>query len=55
VPNLEEFRQQTRTWLEENCPASMRKPIKSDKDQCWGGRKLDSAAVAERIWRRWPV
>src|SRR5210317_1047477 len=50
VPNLEEFRQQTRTWLEENCPASMRKPIKSDKDQCWGGRKWAFESDEQRVW-----
>jgi alkylation response protein AidB-like acyl-CoA dehydrogenase len=50
VPNLEEFRQQTRTWLEENCPASMRKPIKSDKDQCWGGRKWAFESDEQRLW-----
>jgi alkylation response protein AidB-like acyl-CoA dehydrogenase len=50
VPNLEEFRQQTRAWLEENCPASMRKPIKSDKDQCWGGRKWVFESDEQQLW-----
>ena len=50
MPNLEEFRQQTRAWLEENCPASMREPIKSDKDQCWGGRNRVFASDDQRVW-----
>jgi hypothetical protein len=39
--SLETFRKETRAWLEENCPASMRKPIKSEADICWGGKQLD--------------
>ena len=66
MANAEEFRQETRAWLEENCPASMRRPIKSDKDQCWGGRnwvfesddqRLWLERMAERGWTapQWPV
>ena len=36
--DLEDFRLETRRWLEENCPASMRKPIKDSNDYFWGGR-----------------
>jgi len=50
VPNLEEFRQQTRAWLEESCPASMRNPINSDKDQCWGGRNWVFESDEQRLW-----
>jgi acyl-CoA dehydrogenase len=50
VANLEEFRQQTRDWLEDNCPASMRRPIKSDKDQCWGGRNWVFESEEQRLW-----
>jgi len=50
VANLEEFRHQTREWLEENCPASMRRPIKSDKDQCWGGRNWVFESEEQRLW-----
>jgi alkylation response protein AidB-like acyl-CoA dehydrogenase len=50
VANLEEFRAQTRAWLVENCPESMRKPIKSDKDQCWGGRKWVFENDEQRLW-----
>ena len=50
MPNLEEFRQQTRAWLEESCPASMRNPINSDKDQCWGGRNWVFESDEQRVW-----
>ena len=35
---LEEFRAETRAWLEANCPAEMRTPMASEDDICWGGR-----------------
>jgi len=50
VANLEEFRHQARDWLEENCPASMRRPIESDKDQCWGGRNWVFENDDQRLW-----
>jgi alkylation response protein AidB-like acyl-CoA dehydrogenase len=50
VTNLEEFRQETRAWLEENCPASMRRPVLSDKDQCWGGRNWQFESDDQRLW-----
>ena len=50
MAKLEEFRLETRAGLEENCPRSMREPIKSDKDQCWGGRKWVFANDDQRVW-----
>ena len=50
MSNPEDFRQQTRAWLEENCPASMRRPVKSDKDQCWGGRNWVFESEDQRLW-----
>jgi len=50
VSDSDEFRQQTRAWLEENCPASMRRPIRSDKDQCWGGRNWVFESEDQRLW-----
>jgi len=40
MSELDTFRMDARTWLEANCPAEMRTPMKSDKDACWGGRNL---------------
>ena len=50
MANAEEFRQQTREWLQENCPESMRLPIHSDKDQCWGGRNWVFQNDDQRLW-----
>jgi alkylation response protein AidB-like acyl-CoA dehydrogenase len=50
MANAEEFRQQTREWLQENCPESMRLPIRSDKDQCWGGRNWVFQNDDQRLW-----
>jgi alkylation response protein AidB-like acyl-CoA dehydrogenase len=50
VSEFEEFRQQTRAWLEENCPESMRRPIRSDQDQCWGGRHWVFESEDQRLW-----
>ena len=50
MTNPEEFRRETRVWLEDNCPPSMRRPIKSDKDQCWGGRNWVFESEDQRLW-----
>ena len=41
MTDLDTFRTETRAWLEENVPASMREPVRSDADANWGGRKAD--------------
>ena len=41
MAELDEFRAETRAWLEANCPAEMRTPMRGEKDICWGGRRLD--------------
>ncbi len=48
--DLEQFRAEARTWLEENCPAEMRKPAKGDEDVCWGGRKFVFQNDAQKLW-----
>ena len=50
IADIDTFRQQTRTWLEANCPPEMRQPIKSDDDVCWGGRKWKFASEGQRLW-----
>ncbi|MBI3368374.1 MAG: acyl-CoA dehydrogenase family protein [Burkholderiales bacterium] len=44
------FRAETRTWLEANCPAEMRKPMASEDDVCWGGRHWRFQSDAQRVW-----
>jgi alkylation response protein AidB-like acyl-CoA dehydrogenase len=64
MPDLDSFREETRRWLVEHAPASMRTPTKSFDELCWGGKKttyppdvkrwLD--VMAERGWTAptWP-
>lgn len=48
--HLENFRAETRNWLEANCPTEMRSPMASEKDACWGGRDFVFQSDAQRIW-----
>ena len=50
--DLDVFRKETREWLEKNCPVSMRKPMKSEKDQCWGGRNWTFQSEDQRLWMK---
>ncbi|WP_440959906.1 acyl-CoA dehydrogenase family protein [Oceanicaulis sp. LC35] len=48
--SLENFRKETKDWLEANCPPSMRQPIKSEADICWGGRNWTFASEDQKVW-----
>jgi acyl-CoA dehydrogenase len=50
MSDLESFRRETRTWLEANCPAEMRRPVVSESDACWGGRHFKFQSEAQRTW-----
>ncbi len=50
MEQLEKFRQETRQWLEENCPASMRTPTKSDEEVVWGGRRAVYPSPDAKLW-----
>ena len=50
MTEVETFRQQTRAWLEANCPPEMRRPMTSEGDTCWGGRKFKFQSEAQRTW-----
>ena len=50
MADLETFRTETRAWLEANCPAEMRTPMRSEKDACWGGRHFEFTSPAQRQW-----
>jgi acyl-CoA dehydrogenase len=50
TPTLDDFRTATRAWLEDNCPAEMRRPMASDDDICWGGRDCVFTSEAQRVW-----
>lgn len=50
MSSIEDFRHKTRHWLQENCPYSMRQPIKSEYDQYWGGRNAVFQSEDQRAW-----
>ena len=50
MSDLETFRQETRVWLEANCPPEMRTPALSEDDTCWGGRRVTFKSEAQRQW-----
>jgi len=50
VTDLRTFRKETREWLSENCPASMRIPVQSETDTCWGGRNPNFSCEDQKLW-----
>ncbi|MGE0044144.1 MAG: acyl-CoA dehydrogenase family protein [Hyphomonadaceae bacterium] len=46
---LEAFRNETRAWLEANCPPAMRTPMGED-DAVWGGRKFKFKSPESKQW-----
>jgi alkylation response protein AidB-like acyl-CoA dehydrogenase len=50
VSDLDTFRQETRAWLEANCPAEMREPMRDESDACWGGRNAVFKNEAQKLW-----
>lgn len=49
MQDLETFRLETRQWLQENCPKSMRSPW-TRETAVWGGRKLEFTSEDQRLW-----
>ena len=50
MSDLETFRAEACAWLEENCPAEMRTPVKGDEDVCWGGRNFVFQSESQMQW-----
>ena len=50
MTDLETFRTETRAWLEANCPAEMREPMRDESDACWGGRNPLFKNDAQKLW-----
>jgi alkylation response protein AidB-like acyl-CoA dehydrogenase len=46
---LDDFKRETRAWLEANCPASMRTPMPED-ERCWGGRRASFKNPDTELW-----
>lgn len=49
MADLEAFRQETRDWLEKNCPPSMRTPMPED-ETVWGGRHAKYKNPESKQW-----
>jgi acyl-CoA dehydrogenase len=47
---LDTFRAEARAWLETNCPAQMREPVRDEEDVFWGGRNARFKSEAQRAW-----
>ncbi|QKS01533.1 acyl-CoA dehydrogenase [Sphingomonas sp. CL5.1] len=50
MSDLEQFRAETRAWLEANCPPEMREPVRTEKDSVWGGRDQSAMTPAQKQW-----
>ena len=50
MSDLEAFRGETRAWLEENCPPTMRTPMTSEDETVWGGRKEIYTNPEAKLW-----
>jgi len=50
MDDLSEFREDVRAWLEANCPAEMRQPMRDESDACWGGRNPTFKSDAQKQW-----
>ena len=46
MSDLQAFREETKDWLEANCPPEMRKP----GDVCWGGRNPQFSHPDQKLW-----
>jgi alkylation response protein AidB-like acyl-CoA dehydrogenase len=50
MADLEQFRTETRAWLEANCPPEMREPVRGEDDIYWGGRRATFKNAAQQAW-----
>jgi len=48
--DLTNFRMETRKWLEDNCPLSMREPTKDPSELYWGGRNGEFSSDDQKLW-----
>ena len=48
--DLTSFRTETRKWLKDNCPQSMREPTKDPSQLYWGGRNGEFSSEDQKVW-----
>lgn len=49
--DYDQFRRETRAWLEQNCPASMREPMATDRsDNVMGGSTFQFKSEDQKVW-----
>ncbi len=49
MDDLDRFRQETRAWIEQSCPPSMRTPA-AEAEDVWGGRRAVFADPDAKLW-----
>lgn len=49
MQDIENFRAETRAWLEANCPPAMRQPLTQDQI-VWGGSEVKFSNDDQRVW-----
>lgn len=50
MSDLKQFRQEVSTWLEQNCPESMRMPMSGFEDIFPGGRNPEMSHPDQKVW-----
>ena len=52
MSNLDKFREETKEWLDKNCPPSMRSGAdpKTPVDEVWGGRNAEYKNPESKLW-----
>ena len=52
MSNLDKFREETKQWLDKNCPPSMRSGAdpKTPVDEVWGGRNAEYKNPESKLW-----
>ena len=52
MSDLDNFRQETKEWLDKNCPPTMRSgaPSNAPVDEVWGGKKAKYKNPESKIW-----
>lgn len=50
MSDIEKFRAEVKTWLDENCPKELRGGAAGEDAICWGGKKWTFSSEAQKTW-----